>query len=394
MFSRIDGQVGHQRASLRRLTILETEFRSRVMANQSIFHRIPRPLLFAAILLALLALSIGLAVPAGARSRQNSPQNGSPSNDQQAPSAEQAPANGQPGPTPEPQMLPDHQQALAPEVQPVDLVRTAVANEIKDDDEAHLYSWKERKKQKHDGYIVEHDVQTPEGPISRVILIDGRPLDAEQQKAEQERLRKSTDPEQMSRSLKDRRDDEARTRRMLNAIPDAFNFTYLKTETAPNGHRLVTFRFTPNPGFNPPNRETMVFTGMNGDVVVDTTAMRLMKVDGTLFKDVNFGWGIFGRLYSGGRFLVENCEITPTHWDTARMYLHFDGKIMLFKGLHIESDETYWDYQPVQPMTVAQAVEMLNREDSSQKALATRGSASKYQSETRKLSNGSSLGVR
>ncbi len=62
----------------------------------------------------------------------------------------------------------------------------------------------------------------------------------------------------------------------------------------------------------------MVFTGMQGEMLVDETACRLAKIDGTLFKEVNFGWGILGRLYKGGRFFVEQAEVTPSHWDTTQ----------------------------------------------------------------------------
>jgi len=91
-------------------------------------------------------------------------------------------------------------------------------------------------------------------------------------------------------------------------------------------------------------------------------------VDGRLVKDVDFGWGIFGRLYKGGRFLIEKGEVTPEHWDTTRQMLHFDGKILMFKSLHIDEDEADWDYQPVPPMSVEQALDFLNRSERPQDA--------------------------
>jgi hypothetical protein len=144
------------------------------------------------------------------------------------------------------------------------------------------------------------------------------------------------------------------------SIPDAFTFAYQSSETAENGHQLVTLLFSPRPGFDPPNHETMVFLGMRGEITIDQTAMRLTRIDGTLFKDVTFGWGIFGRLYKGGRFVVEQKEITPTHWDTTRMFLHFDGKVLLFKSVHYDDKEIAWDYKPVPAMSVEQALAYLN----------------------------------
>ena len=250
---------------------------------------------------------------------------------------------------------------------PLELVRTAVANEMSDNAQAHLYCWKVRKRTPH-GTQVEHLVSTPSGPLSRVVLIDDKPLSAEQQAAEEERLRKATEPAQMRRKMKEDQADDARTRKMLEAIPEAFDFTYVDTISEPNGHQLTTLNFTPRSGYVPPTRELKVFTGMEGKLVVDETAGRLAKVDGTLVKDVEFGWGIFGRLYKGGRFVIEKTAVTPTHWDTSRELLHFDGKILMFKSLHIDEEETSWDYQPVPPMSVEQALDFLSRSDNSQAA--------------------------
>jgi hypothetical protein len=87
--------------------------------------------------------------------------------------------------------------------------------------------------------------------------------------------------------------------------------------------------------------------------------MRLAKIDGTLFRDVNFGWGILGRLYKGGRFMVEQAELANGYWDTIHMELKFDGKVLIFKPLHIEESERDWNFRPVPKMDVRQALNML-----------------------------------
>jgi hypothetical protein len=257
--------------------------------------------------------------------------------------------------------------AQAPQTSPTELVRAAIQNELNDDSHVHLFAWKATKSHGHKSEV-ERDVQTPSGSVSRIFLINNKPLNAEQKNTEDERVQKMLDPEEMQRKLKEQQADDARTRKMLGAIPSAFDFVYVDSVTAPNGHKLTTLTFTPREGFNPPSREVAVFTGMQGKITIDETAMRLAKVDGTLFKDVNFGWGILGRLYKGGRFIIENGEITPTHWDTIRAYLHFDGKELLFKSLHIDDDEIDSDYQPVKAMSVEQALDYLAHASSEQNA--------------------------
>jgi len=48
--------------------------------------------------------------------------------------------------------------------------------------------------------------------------------------------------------------------------------------------------------------------------------------------------------------------------------LHFEGRELIFKSLHIDDNETDWDYKPVPPMTVEQALDYLAHSDSPQDA--------------------------
>jgi hypothetical protein len=258
--------------------------------------------------------------------------------------------------------------ATAQQPPPGELVRAAIQNEIKDSTRAHLFSWTERKYRGNSTQVT-RIVETPNGSVSRVVLINDKPLSSAQQNEEQERLRQMLNPSQMARKHKEQQEDDERSRKMLAAIPDAFDFLYLDSSVAPNGHKLTRIKFIARPGFNPPNREAMVFTGMQGEILVDETAGRLAKIDGTLFKEVTFGWGILGKLYKGGRFVVEQSEVAPSHWDTTRMILHFDGKALFIKSIHIDDNETAWDFENVQPMTAEQALDFLTRKPPVQNAM-------------------------
>jgi hypothetical protein len=237
---------------------------------------------------------------------------------------------------------------------PGEIVRRAIENELKDDSRLHLFTWKERSNGAH-GTKLEQLVSTPNGIIGRTLMIDGKPLSPEQKKQEDERIAKLLDPEQIRRKQKAQQEDDERTRKMLAAIPDAFDFMYLGSYVGPNGHKLTRIKFNARAGFNPPDRESMVFTAMQGEMLVDESANRLAKIDGTLFKEVNFGWGILCRLYRGGRFVVEQSEVTASHWETTRMILHFEGKALFVKPIHIDDNEIAWDFHPVPSMTVEQA---------------------------------------
>ncbi len=247
-----------------------------------------------------------------------------------------------------------------PQTPPIELVRKATANEMRNPKSSRFYMWTDRVV-KPKGSQTRQMVQTPDGIISRLVAINNEPLTPEQRKADDNRINRLLDSAKMREKTKQQREDEQHTQRLLRALPAAFNYEYAGNETTPQGRNVVKLNFTPNPDFVPPDRETQVYQGLKGQVWIDTHAMRLAKIEGTLFRDVDFGWGILGKLYKGGRFVVEQGDVGNGHWDTTRMRLKFDGRIVLLKRLHIEVTETEWDFRPVPKMTVQQALEMLRK---------------------------------
>jgi hypothetical protein len=130
------------------------------------------------------------------------------------------------------------------------------------------------------------------------------------------------------------------------------------------GAQLVRLRFHPNPRYEPPSHVEQVLQGMQGQLLIDAQTHRIARIDGTLFKDVGFGWGILGHLDKGGRFLVEQSDLGDGSWDMARMSLAFTGRVLLFKRLDIKSTEVYSDFRPVPTsLTFAQGVELLKKQE-------------------------------
>ena len=245
---------------------------------------------------------------------------------------------------------------------PRDLVQRAIENQLKNTTRQQYSTWKE-KDVKPKGTSVRQLVETPNGVLGRTIEKDGHPLTPEEVLAEDARVNRLLDPEQMKAKAKEQKEDEDRTLKMLHAIPDAFIFTYAEKTKAPNGDELVHITFEPNPDFDPPSRECLVFEGMRGDMFVDATETQLAKIDGTLFKDVTIGWGILGRLDKGGRFVVEQQEVYKDHWDQTHMILDFVGKALIFKTVKIKEESTAWDFHPVEKMDVKSALSFLKTKD-------------------------------
>jgi hypothetical protein len=257
----------------------------------------------------------------------------------------------------------------------VELVRKAVQNEIKasDEDSAHFFFCGTNTTPK--GSTTKFYVETKEATAGRVIAYNGKALTPEQSKEEDARVRRFIDnPEELKKKRDQERQNTERTMRIVRALPDAFLYQYAGEEKGTVsigrvGDTLIKLNFRPNPRYHSPSRIEEVLTGMQGYLLLDATRYRIASIDGTLFKEVGFGWGILGHLDKGGRFVVHQQEVGDNFWEISGMTLSFTGKILLFKNLNINSTEIISGFKRVAPdLTFAQGLELLKKEEASEAA--------------------------
>lgn len=242
---------------------------------------------------------------------------------------------------------------------PGQLVREVVYNELHDH-ERHGY-WRylaERHLQQQ--VIVEDQIETADGTLKEVILTNGRPLGPAAKHNERERLDHllASDSEK-ARLRQEHFEDERRIGRILALLPDAFLFQDMGEE---NGCRHL--RYWPNPQYSAQSIEARIFHAMRGDLWIDTRMKHLVRLDGQLQSNVDFGFGILGRLYKGGWFRLERTQVSATDWKTKCLEIHMNGRAMLFKTIARETSESRSGFTPVPPaMSLKQGVDMLSSQN-------------------------------
>jgi hypothetical protein len=242
---------------------------------------------------------------------------------------------------------------------PQKIVRDASWNELHAPKAGRSFSYRQHKVDAK-GSVVKKIVETKDGDVARLLEKDGKPLPPDQEKAELDRLNNLlAHPEIQEHRHKKEQEDSARGDEMVRMLPDAFLFTLAGTVQGPNGpcYRLL---FKPNPAFTPPDREGEVYHGMVGELWVDQAQQRLVKIDAHLISDVNFGWGVLGRLYKGGSILVENADVGYKHWETIHMKLQLQGKLLMMKSVDFSTTEDFSDFkaQP-QELSYQEAIHLL-----------------------------------
>jgi hypothetical protein len=242
-----------------------------------------------------------------------------------------------------------------------ELVQQAVDNELKASNSKLRYSYQIRK-QTPNGSTVKQVAETNDGQVSYLLMMNDQPLTDEQRRIEDEKNQKIlNNPDEQRRRLKEQKDDERRATSLVKALPDAFIYEFDSSADEPH---VVKLRFRPNPSFDPPDRETQVFKGMAGHMYIDTSANRMKRLDGTLVDDVNFGWGIFGRLRKGGHFEIHENDVGNGHWDLTYSNIDFTGKVLLFKKLKIKETQEMSDFRRIpENLSYSQGFDLLRKEN-------------------------------
>ncbi len=203
----------------------------------------------------------------------------------------------------------------------------------------------------------EQQVDSVDGPVFRVLAVNGKPLTEDQQKQENARLaRLLSNPAEQRRSAQQHEQDEDRLQRLTAMLPRAFLYEFAGREG-----NVIKLKFSPNPDFRPPTWEARAFADLAGTLEIDAGQKRLIRLDGRLIHQVDFGFGLLGRIEKGGTFAIERTPVSPTHWKTSRVSVHVSGHIILFKSISRNQDEIRSDFHPLpEGTTLRQAEALLN----------------------------------
>lgn len=243
------------------------------------------------------------------------------------------------------------------------LVQRALANELKNArDPHHPMRYKLQKtspRLSQTKYIYE----TRDGGVAELVAINGQPLSPEDAAKEKARLDGLlADPGKQQNRRQNEEKDAQRALKVLRALPAAFTYEYVGTEEGKHGP-VAIFNFRPNPSFDPPDMETSVLAAMQGQIWIDLKQERVERLQGHLMHDVDYGWGLLGRLYKGGWIQMEQAPVEGNQWRIVHFQMDMTGRI-LFKTKQFQTVENTSDYEPLPVgMTYEQAILRMRKQE-------------------------------
>lgn len=185
--------------------------------------------------------------------------------------------------------------------------------------------------------------------FSKLVEREGQPVpEAEQKGLEEQFLKRAAELKAMtSEQRKQMREEErARERRedeWLRELPDALEFRSAGEETI-NGRTALLIDCSPRKGYRPKNIRARVFEKMKGRVWIDKTDSEMVKAEAEMFDDAAIGWGLFGRIDKGTRFLLSRRKIGPDTWAPEVQSIKLSARL-LFKSIGRETVNRYSHYQ-------------------------------------------------
>lgn len=204
------------------------------------------------------------------------------------------------------------------------------------------------------GVFVKDVIQTHGGQVSRLMSINGKPLNAAQNAKEQQRLTALlSHPSDQARHRRHQSEAQDRVNRLIQQFPDALDFTAAGTEPGPYGP-MLHFTFVPKTNYSPPNIEASILTAITGSVWIDKATFHFIKLQAHLIHSVHVGWGIVATFQKGGSVALANQNIGHDYWPITHMKLDVDGSALIFKPIHIHITEDQSNFHFLPPSTTWQ----------------------------------------
>ncbi len=260
------------------------------------------------------------------------------------------PAHGQPGAITQNSLAPAQAQAL---------VDRALATELRTAQDPNRPMRYLLRKSSPRLTTTKEIVETRDGAVARLLSINDKPLNPADEQNEQARLNLLAGNPNLQRHRKQGEDqDLGIVLKLLRMLPNAFLYHYESSSAGPAGP-IQRFSFRPNPQFSPPDFESQALTAMTGELWIDASGERVMRLEGHLEQDTDYAWGILGKLNKGGWIVLEQQDVGQNQWRIVHFQMQISLRI-LFKTKDFDTVEQMTRYVPVPVgLDYRQAIEML-----------------------------------
>lgn len=207
-------------------------------------------------------------------------------------------------------------------------------------------------------------IETKDGDVARLVAINGKPVGGDDDRAELARLDNlAQHPELQEHRRSSEQKDQDRVDHLMSELPAAFLYK-LEGMVPCTAGQCYKLSYTPNPQFQPPDTESRIFRGIAGEVWIEQTHERLTRLEANFLSDVDFGFGILGKLNKGGKAVLEQTDVGGGDWELTGLNIHVSGKALMVKSFNFQTNEQTSHFSSVAPgLNYRDAINLLKKYD-------------------------------
>ncbi|MGB6874793.1 MAG: hypothetical protein WBD87_02045 [Candidatus Acidiferrales bacterium] len=176
--------------------------------------------------------------------------------------------------------------------------------------------------------------------VARKIEVDGKPLSADEQQKEDDRLKKEAERYDKEAAEPPKKDDDDVT---ISDFLRISRFTNPRWERF-RGQDVVVFDFGPNPNYKPKNLVEKLVYDLVGTVWVDARAQDIARLKARFDNSVKIG-GVVASFQKGSAFQFEQSLVNNQVWLPSYDEVHVGAKLLLLKTFRDDQIDRYYDYQ-------------------------------------------------
>ena len=194
-------------------------------------------------------------------------------------------------------------------------------------------------------------------PYYHLVAINGKPLTPAEQAEERQKQERIT-AQRCAESNQERAEriaryerERSRDHQLMDEMTKAFSFK-LVGERGSGSFEVYVLKATPKPGYQPPNNETKVLTGMQGEIWIDKQTFQWVRVEAEVIHSVSI-LGVLARVEPGTRFELEKMPVDSGIWLPEHFAMKSRAKVLFLYTRKDQEDETYFDYRKAIPNEAA-----------------------------------------
>lgn len=229
------------------------------------------------------------------------------------------------------------------------IIQHSVAANARDWHAAPGYDCFERDRQRGGGSKTYEDLMVLGSPYQRLVAVNGKPLPHALQEQERHkfeaavRQRSSESESDLTERIDEYEKDRTRDQLLMDQLTKALDFT-LVGEQRLDSYDVYVLKATPRAGYQPPNMETEVLTGMQGTLWIDKWTFQWVRIQAEVIHPVSIE-GFLAQVEPGTRFELEKRPVENSLWLPTHFSMKARAKILFLFPHRSQEDETYYGYR-------------------------------------------------